>query len=296
MKDPHLPVDGSSSHRAGLSGTTRVFAVLGRPVSHSLSPRMQNAAIEAMGLDAVYVALRSGEADLPGLLLGLARAGGGGNVTLPHKELAARTVEAPSEGVVRTGACNTFWLEEGVVRGENTDIAGVKHSARLLLGGDAAGARVLLLGAGGAARAAAVALLDEGVGEVSVHNRTPERAAALVVALGDPRLVALTEAPGATEPWELVVNATRLGLAPGDPLPWEPDPELVGAVLDLVYGTPSTPLVERARQRGVPALDGGEMLLRQGMEAFRHWWQRPAPEAVMRSALGLPALPGGGKG
>ncbi len=268
------------------SGRTRVFAVLGRPVGHSLSPRMQNAGLRALGLDGIYVALEASDSDLPGLLLGLARAGGGGNVTLPHKERAARTVEAPSERVVRTGACNTFWLEDGVVRGDNTDVTGVRRSVQRLVGGSVEGARVLLLGAGGAARAAAVALREEGVARVEILNRTADRAVELARALDDPGVVPLRTPPGPEERWDLVVNATRLGLSEADPLAIEPRAGVMGAILDLVYAPGSTALVARARSLDIPALDGTEMLLQQGMEAFRLWWGVPAPELPMREALG----------
>ena len=96
-----------------IGASTRLFAVLGDPVAHSLSPGIQNPAIEAAGVDAVYVALRCGAGEVSGLMRGLAVAGGGGNVTLPHKEVAAAAVDEPSELVARTGACNTFWLEDG---------------------------------------------------------------------------------------------------------------------------------------------------------------------------------------
>jgi shikimate dehydrogenase len=281
------PPPGSGSPTP--TGSTRVLALLGQPVSHSLSPRMQNAALRALGLDGVYVALACATRELPGLLLGLARAGGGGNVTLPHKELAARTVEEPSPEVLRTGACNTFWMDGGVVRGDNTDVVGVRRSVQALLPGGGAGLRVLLLGAGGTARAAAVALLEEGAERVMVRNRTPDRGEALVHALDDARLVLAAGAPESGEHWDLVVNATSLGLAAGDPLAVEPRPESMGALLDLVYRAPATSLVELARSRGIPALDGAEMLLQQGMAAFRHWWGRPAPEGPMRAALGRPA-------
>ena len=106
------------------SSSTRVLALLGDPVLHSLSPAFQNAALRATGRDALYVALRCGGPDLPGLLRGLARAGGGGNVTVPHKGAAAEVVEEVTEAVQETGACNTFWLENGRIRGDNTDVAG----------------------------------------------------------------------------------------------------------------------------------------------------------------------------
>src|SRR5690606_25709966 len=135
---------------------------LGNPVAHSLSPRFQNAAFAAAGVDGVYIALRCEAEAVPGLMTGIARAGGAGNVTVPHKALAARLVDRATDAVRRTSACNTFWLEDGRIHGDNTDVAGVR-SAMERLTGSVAGARVLLLGAGGAARAAVCALLDERV-------------------------------------------------------------------------------------------------------------------------------------
>jgi shikimate dehydrogenase len=270
---------------------TRLIALLGDPVEHSLSPRIQNAAIEALGLDGRYLALRSGGADLPGLLRGIARAGGAGNVTLPHKEEARATVEEATSDARRTGAVNTFWSDEGRIFGDNTDVDGVRRALLELTGGKAPGGRVLLLGAGGAARAAVVALLDEGVDRVEILNRTRERAEALAGELGAESAegrVRVLEDPSDVrgQEWDLVIHATRLGLSAGDDMPLDLEaPRRVGALLDLVYGPRETPLVRRARKLGIPAADGGEMLLFQGAAAFRRWWGVEAPLEVMRSAL-----------
>ena len=131
------------------SALTRVFALLGDPVAHSLSPILQNAAIKRARVDATYVALRCGPHHLPGLLQGLARAGGGGNVTIPHKGTAAATVDAPSRRVRATGACNTFWLRRGRVHGENTDVPAFGEALKQVIA-DVRGSRVLIVGAGGA--------------------------------------------------------------------------------------------------------------------------------------------------
>ena len=160
--------------------STRLLALLGDPVGHSLSPAFQNAAFAAAGVDGVYLALRCGAGELPGLLRGIARAGGGGNVTLPHKEAAAAAVDRRTEAVERTGACNTFWLREGAVWGDNTDVEGFSAAAEALLGAPPAGARVLLLGAGGAASAALASLTAQGAAQVVVANRSRPRAEALV--------------------------------------------------------------------------------------------------------------------
>ncbi|HEX6751077.1 MAG TPA: shikimate dehydrogenase [Longimicrobium sp.] len=270
------------------TAATRVLALLGDPVSHSLSPVFQNAAIRALGLDGVYVALRCSGDDAPGLLRALARAGGGGNVTVPHKGAAARAVDRPSEAVEATGACNCFWLEDGEIRGDNTDVHGVTAAIRSLMGRSIAGARVLLIGAGGAARAAAYALASHAAGEIVILNRTPERAREML-RFARPATgvrVALTPREVGADGFDLAINATSLGLRPDDALPLDPEIVQVDAALDLVYTrTGETPWVRAMRERGIPTSDGREMLLHQGAEAFRRWWGVDAPLQVMRDAL-----------
>jgi shikimate dehydrogenase len=272
-----------------VGASTRLVALLGDPVSHSLSPRFQNAAFRAAGLDAVYLALRCGADDLAPLLRAVARAGGAGNVTVPHKEAAFRAVERRMPAAEATGACNTFWLEDGAVHGDNTDAAGFTAAAHTLLGRSPRGLRVLLVGAGGAARAVLHALVQEGAAEVVVLNRTAERADALLERFRAPgmelrRAAAAGELRG--ERFDLAVNSTTLGLHAGDPLPLPPEggPE-VAAGLDLVYAPRETPWVHALRGVGIPAADGLEMLLRQGAAAFERWWKAPAPLEAMRAAL-----------
>lgn len=272
---------------AAIAASTRVIALLGDPVRHSLSPRMQNAAFENAGVAGVFVALRCGEEDLAGLLRGIARAGGGGNVTLPHKGRAAAALDQATDAVRRTGACNTFWLEGDEVHGDNTDVEGLRRTLRGFLDGSVSGRRVLLLGAGGAARAALSVLVDEGAEEVGIFNRSVDRARSVARRLGGDRTrVVETRRALLGQRFDLVINATRLGLDAEDPLPVAPGEETeVGAVLDLVYRPGGTPLVQRARALGLPALDGREMLVQQGAVAFERWWGEPAPEDVMRAAV-----------
>lgn len=270
-----------------VTADTRLFCLLGDPVEHSLSPVMQNAGFREAGVDGIYVALRSSADDVPALIRAVARAGGGGNVTIPHKKRAASAVEAPSAAVRRTDACNTFWAEDGTVRGDNSDVEGFRRAAEDFLGRSPRGARVLLLGAGGAARAVLVALLGAGAEEVVILNRTVERARSVAERLDDGRLtVAASAREIRSEPFDLAVNATPLGLSAGDPLPLDLDrPGPTGAVMDLVYGEDATRLVREARRRGIAATDGGEMLVRQGAVSFERWWGRPAPVEAMRRAL-----------
>jgi len=270
-----------------VTAKTRVLTLLGDPVTHSRSPEIQNAAFAEAGVDGVYVAVRCAADDLSGFMHGLSRAGGGGNVTLPHKEKAAAVVDVPSEAIRRTGACNTFWGESGKVHGDNTDVDGFRRALRVFLGGPAEGARALLLGAGGAARAALLGLLDEGASEVLLYNRTAERARAVARRIGGQRarVVPLMQELGG-ERFDVVINATRLGLDPHDAAPI--DFSLLGrggAALDLVYGTHETSFVRAAKARGVRAADGMEMLVQQAAVSFERWWGRPAPTDVMRAAI-----------
>jgi shikimate dehydrogenase len=271
-----------------ITAATRLYALLGDPVAHSLSPRMQNAAFTSAGLDAIYAALRCGTDEVPGLLRALARAGGGGNVTVPHKGVAATAVDDPTPAVTRTGACNTFWLEDGRIRGDNTDVAGFLATVRRLVP-PLKGARVLLLGAGGAARAVVAALLDDGVAEIAVRNRSRVRADALIAAFNDaaePLRLAPDDEALRRQRFDLVVNATSLGLHPGDASPLDLSGfSHVGAVLDLVYLPGETAWVRSARALGIPAADGLHMLVGQGAAAFERWFGQPAPVEVMRAAV-----------
>lgn len=268
--------------------TTRVLTLLGDPVAHSASPELQNAAFAAAGVDGVYVAVRCAPDDLVGFMRGLARAGGGGNVTLPHKEKAASILDIRSEAVRRTGACNTFWGDdEGRVHGDNTDVEGFRRALETFLEGPTAGIRVLLLGAGGAARAALAALVADGAGEILLYNRSQERARAVSRRIGGPkvRVVPIArELEG--EDFDLVVNATRLGLAPGDPSPVDfRKLNRAGAAMDLVYGRHTTGFVQAAEAAGIRATDGMDMLIQQGAVSFERWWGHVAPVEAMREAV-----------
>jgi len=197
-------------------------------------------------------------------------------------------VDVPTDAVRRTGACNTFWGDdEDQVYGDNTDVEGFRRALRRFLDGSATGVRALLLGAGGGARAALLGLLEEGAEEVLIFNRTAERARAVARRIGGQkaRVVPLvTELEG--EAFDLVVNATRLGMEPDDPTPV--DLALfsrLGGAMDLIYGSEPTPFVRAAEAIGIRATDGLEMLVQQGAVAFERWWGIEAPVEAMRSAL-----------
>jgi shikimate dehydrogenase len=255
-------------------------------VAHSLSPSIQNAAIAAAGLDGVYIALRCRADDVAATLAAIARAGGGGNITVPHKLRALTVLERSTDAVRRTGACNTFWLEDDRICGDNTDVAGFRVAAERLIG-SCAGARVLVLGAGGAARAAVAALGGDGAAEIVVLARSPARARQLAddfAAQDAPvRVVPAGATPAGS--FDLVVNATPLGLDPGDPLPLDLATLDARAALDLVYHPGGTRWTRHAAALGVPAADGFAMLLAQGAASFERWWHRSPPLDAMRAAL-----------
>ncbi|MGE0159184.1 MAG: shikimate dehydrogenase [Gemmatimonadales bacterium] len=276
-----------------ITARTRVIALLGDPVGHSASPEIQNAAFAEAGVDGVYVAVRCAAEDLKGFMHGLARAGGGGNITLPHKEKAASTIDVPSEAVRRTGACNTFWGVDGKVHGDNTDVDGFRRAVRTFMHGSIDGLRALVLGAGGAARAALLGLLEEGAGEVLIYNRTAERARAVARRIGGQRARAVPLVQALDEErFDLVVNTTRLGLEPSDPTPVDLSRlGRVGAAMDLVYARDKTPFVRAAESLGVRSTDGMEMLVQQGAASFERWWGRPAPIEVMRATIGGALVP-----
>ena len=271
-----------------VTASTRVLTLLGDPVGHSASPELQNAAFQAAEVDGVYVAVQCGADDLVGFMRGLARAGGGGNITLPHKEKAASILDIRSDAVRRTGACNTFWGDEhGKVHGDNTDVEGFRRALRIFFEGSPKGIRALLLGAGGAGRAALLALLDEGADEVLLYNRTQERARAVARRIGGQRarvVPVMHQLEG--EDFDLVVNATRLGLEPNDASPVDFTMlNRAGAAMDLVYGREVTPFVRAAEAAGIRATDGLEMLVQQGAASFECWWGQSAPVEAMRSVV-----------
>ncbi len=261
-----------------IGGRTRLFLLLGRPVAHSLSPAMQNAAFGALGLDAVYAALDCPPEDTFVLAQSLARGGGGGNATVPHKAMLAAALERPSSRVERLGAANVFWGEGATLVGDNTDLDGVLESLARL---QAPATRWLVVGTGGSARAVIGAAVERGA-HVAVRSRTPVRAAEFTA-------WAATLGVQSAEPseCEVVLNATPLGLAKGDALPLDVATTPKAKVaLDLVYQPGETPWVRLCRAKGLRAADGREMLVAQGAGSLERWFPKVrAPREVMRAAV-----------
>ncbi len=236
---------------------------------------MQNAAFEALDLAWRYVKLPLGGDAFAETVRALPASGyRGANVTIPHKEAALALADDADEAARAIGAANTLTFEDGSIHAANTDAPGLLAA----LPRAPRGMRALVLGAGGAGRAAAWALREAGA-EVSVWNRTSERASALAEELG----VASVRAP---VPADLVVNATSVGLNPADgieelPVAESDPPQLA---VELVYGDHETPFAAWAEAGGAELVDGLEVLVRQGALSFERWTGQQAPLAVMREA------------
>jgi shikimate dehydrogenase len=258
-------------------GLTRL-GVLGWPVAHSRSPAMHNAALRAVGLDQWrYQALPVPPELFGETVVALPGAGFvGANVTIPHKEAALAAADQATETATAVGAANSLTFADGTIAADNTDVPGLLAAL-----GDLRPRTALVLGAGGSARAAVYALAHAGA-EVAVWNRTAARAQALAADL-DVRVI---DAP---VPAEILVNCTSVGLA--DPSRTFKDLPLTAdgigeyaCVVDLVYRTGGTLLVQEARRRGSRTIDGLEILVRQGALSFEGWTGRIAPLDVMRAA------------
>ncbi len=216
----------------------------------------------------------------------------GANVTVPHKEAVIPYLDSLSDLARRIGAVNTIVNQGGRLEGHNTDVAGFMRALREDAAFETRGKRALLLGAGGAAKAAAFGLADAGVASLTIANRTVGRAQELVTAIGggaQAKALALSErALAADGPWDLVVNTTTLGMAHSEGEHDSPIPESLiprGAlVYDIVYNPEVTPLLRAAQERGARTLGGLPMLVYQGAEAFRLWTGLDAPVDVMLAA------------
>ena len=268
-----------------VSGATRVTGVIGDPVTHSLSPALHNAAYAALGLDWVSVpfpvsAGKGSEAVAAMRTLGLA----GLSVTTPHKDAVAQTADSVSDAVAALGAANCLVASaDGRVRAENTDgdgfLGGLLEDADTTVREKT----VVVLGAGGAARAISVACADAGAAGVLVVNRTVQRAEVCAGLAGSVGVVAQqADIPSA----DIVVNATTVGMAPDSAMPCDPALLHRGQiVVDIVYNPSETVWLAAARAAGIRSYNGLSMLVHQAGFAITHWTGQPAPIDAMRSAL-----------
>ena len=283
----------SASAEVRIGGGTHVVGIIGWPVTHSLSPAIHNAAFAAAGLDWAYLPLPVPPERLTPALAGLVPLGfAGANVTMPHKTEVVELIPRRSEDATLLRAVNTITVRGGDLEGHNTDVGGFDRFLRRDAGFDPAGRTALIYGAGGAARACALALARAGLAGLTVAARDETRAAPLVRMMeAFPVSVALVRPDGAggLAP-DLVVNATPVGRPDGEEI--HPSLPHLGPgvlVIDLLYDPPSTDLQLRAREAGATAFGGLGHLLEQAALSFELWTGTPAPLDVM-SAAALAAL------
>lgn len=269
-----------------LTGHARLAGVLGWPVSHSRSPRLHGHWLATLGIDGAYVPLPVHPDRFAAAVRSLADLGfRGANVTIPHKQAAFEVCDLVDATARRAGAVNTLVFRDGRIEGSNTDGFGFLGNVEDLAPGwlPSAGPAVLL-GAGGAARAIAAALLDAGCPRVTLVNRSRDRAEALARDLGGP-IATATAAP--LEDAALLVNTTSLGMQGHPPLDIDLAPLPAAAVVsDIVYVPLETPLIAAARARGLRAVDGLGMLLHQARPGFEAWFGiAPTVDAALREVV-----------
>ena len=281
----------TAEERMSIGGGTRLLGLIGRPVAHSLSPRMHNASFRAENLDYVYVAMDVAAEDLPAAVKGASVLGFRGfNLTMPHKRAMLPLLDDADELAALAGAVNTVVIEDSKLHGYNTDGSGFVEACTEA-GVALTDRKVLLVGAGGAAAAIAFAVVRQGAGELLVLNRNLEHARELAEKLRAAGAGTKVEAYSTGALYEaeaeVIVNATPLGMRQDDPLP-APAGYLGGdkAVCDAVYlPGAETALIRAARQRGARVVTGERMLLYQGVEAQRLWTGREPNVKAMSDAI-----------
>ncbi len=266
---------------------TARYAVFGHPVVHSLSPRIHAAFGTQLGIAMQYAAVDASPEDFANALASFAASGGlGANITLPHKERALALCSQASDRARRAGAANTLSRKNGQWLADNTDGVGLVHDLTERRRLDLRGRRVLMLGAGGAARGVSPALLDAGIDELWVVNRTAERADALADAMGEPGRVHTRywSDLGNLGAFDMIVNATSAGRSGGIELPFSLTTSRTLAV-DLSYGEAAVPFLAWANAAGCEhRFDGIGMLVEQAAESFAIWHgKRPDTDPVFAS-------------
>ncbi len=271
---------------------TSNLGIIGYPIGHSISPVFQQAALDHCAIDGTYQAWEVNPDDVGKFLEGLRRPGFLGiNVTVPHKEAVVPYLDEVDDWASAAGAVNTIVNREGRLTGHNTDGIGFLRGLREAASFSPAGRRVLVLGAGGAARGVVLALAREGVSHLTIANRTLERAQRLGDlarnnGVGSNAIALSSDALGvAAASADLIVNCTTIGMShgpneAGTPLPSTQIPA-TALVNDLVYNPLRTPLLTEAARAGAAVLGGIHMLVYQGAASFEMWTDRDAPVAVM---------------
>ncbi len=308
-KSLKLDTDNGVESFMEINSITKLCAVLGQPIHHSASPAMQNAAINELKLNWRYLAFEVDPKDLAEVIKGAKSMGFVGlNLTVPHKLIAMELVDCLDESARVWGAVNTIRFEvrgpdddwiplakinsmpttEVRAKGFNTDADAIIRTLSEDAGCNVKGLRVLLLGAGGAGRVAALRLAAEGVGVLYLVNRTQQKCDQIAQEINRtfPNVQAVVGYPNS--PVDLVINATSLGLNPEDSLPWDGSRySLLGTAVafDMIYRPSRTPFLTMAEKAGCRTANGLGMLLFQGAKALEIWSGQSAPVDVMRRAL-----------
>ncbi|HIE65598.1 MAG: shikimate dehydrogenase [Nitrospira sp.] len=293
MNEPETRIQEKSSKPE--PGQTRVFGIFGYPIAHTLSPPMQNAAFKAYDLNSVYIPFEIDPAFLKNAVTSILPLGiKGVNITIPHKETIIPFLDSLDEEARKIGAVNTIEVSSGRLIGHNTDGKGYLASVAAL-DIDLRGQRVLMIGAGGAAKGVAVAVLSSGISELILMVRRLDRGKALVKQLSAlfpdvPILVVEMNSERRTfqkkDRATLLINCTPLGMKEEDPTPFPlPWIEAHWIVSDLVYRPTETPLLSAAKKVGALTVPGIGMLLHQGALAFEIWTREKAPLSIMKDAL-----------
>lgn len=272
-----------------------MFAVLGHPVAHTLSPPMHQAAFRALGMDAAYAAFDVRPEELMRVLPAMAAMGFGGvNLTIPHKEVAYRGLADLADSARRSASVNTVVFgENGSLQGHSTDGYGLRMAVNEAFGMSFSGLSALLLGCGGAGRAAARELAEHGASRLVLANRTPEKAKILADELAKEYPAMLIDVSPAWPPERetlegvaLILNSTSQGMKEDDPPLLSPEAVQPGQrMLDMTYVLEETPTMAVVRAAGGQAVNGLGMLLHQGVKSFELWTGATPPVEPMRSAL-----------
>jgi shikimate dehydrogenase len=277
-----------------LAGTTKVLAIIGCPVRHSLSPLMQNAALQACGLDYVYVPFEVASEGVSAAVAGLKVLGVAGfNVTIPYKTAVMPYLDDIDDSAVAAGAVNTVSNVCGRLIGYNTDGDGVVKSLAADLAFDPRNKTIVIIGAGGAARGAIAALCRAGARHIVIVNRTHDKAAELVSAMSarySGTLLSIASGKDALQEnlplADLLVNTTSIGMnCESIPFLCLPSLSRTACVYDMIYSPRVTPLLSEAAGLGIKAANGLGMLAAQGELAFTIWTGKIPPSGLMRRAL-----------
>ena len=275
--------------KQSISGTTQIYGLIGDPVEHSFSPPMMNAAFSYMNLDACYLAFQVETKKVSEAIEGIRALNFAGvNVTVPHKSSVIPYLDEVSPLAKKIGAGNTISNVKGRRKGTNTDFSGFIRSLKKL-NFSPKKKTIALLGSGGSARALVAGLADAGALRVMLHNRTAERAEKLVTEFS--RYFPLTQLEAVSlqtiheTPLDLLVNTTSVGMFSSD-IPVDlKECRKISLLADIIYSTRQTSLLKQSEELGITAVNGIDMLLYQGCDAFTFWTWKQAPEEVMRSQL-----------